>query len=79
MPAEAGRDRGAQRVAVMAEPQHQSLRDRCRKIGRAQALAEDAGKDDLAVDENAVAIEDDQLGHAGSFPAPALTGRPIPL
>ena len=66
----AGLDRGAQGVAVLAKAEQQGLLGRRRKIRRGQALAEDAGKDYFAVDEDAVAIEDDQIGHAAPFIAP---------
>ncbi len=60
-------DRGGQAVAVLAEAEGQGLLDRRREIRRGQALAQHPGEDDFAVDEDAVAIEDDKIGHAKSF------------
>src|SRR5262249_17465105 len=59
----AGLDRCSERNAVPAKAECNGLVERRRKIEHAQAFGEHAGKDQLAVDQNAVAIKDDQIGH----------------
>src|SRR5215472_9071441 len=62
-------DRGGQRDAVLAEPEHHRLVHRDRKLGGDQALAENAAEYDLAVDQHPIAVEDDESRHERSGPA----------
>src|SRR6266436_9591565 len=65
---EAALDGGAEGRTVLAEAECQGLLGRRRKIRLDQALAKHPGKDQLAVDQHTVTIEDHQIGHTGPFP-----------
>src|SRR6516225_7966310 len=64
---ELGRDRSRESGAVLAEAEGDSFVDRRRKIDRDQALGENTGKDQLAVDQDTITIENEKIGHAVSF------------
>src|SRR6516164_9711907 len=66
---EPGLDFGGQGKAVLADAEDHRLGDRDLKTPGDQALAEHAPKDDLAVDQHTVAIENDQGGHERSLTA----------
>src|SRR5271169_5663434 len=64
---EPGCDRSRESEAVLAEAECDGLVDCRRKIDRDQAFGENAGEDQLAVDQDTIAIEDNEIGHVGPF------------
>src|SRR5258708_37794057 len=62
-----GFDLGSQSQAIFAKTEDHGLVDRRRKIGGDQALAENAPEDQLTVDEDTIAIENDKIGHDDVF------------
>jgi hypothetical protein len=72
---EPGCDRSRETGAVLAEAQRDCLVDRRRKIDRDQSFGENAGEDQFAVDQDTIAIEDNQTGHGGLSPGAAVLQR----
>jgi hypothetical protein len=58
-----GFDLGSQADTVLAKTEDHCLVDRRRKIGGDQALAENPPEDQLTVDEDTIAIENDKTRH----------------
>src|SRR5215472_11758766 len=58
-------DRGRKRSAIFAEAKRDRLVDRGREIYRDQAFPENAPEDELTVDQDAVAIEDNEIVQEG--------------